>query len=455
MSESDELWATRVASLAPLPDARLGKRLSVILEALVAQPESSLPQAAGTWKDTKAIYRFLENDRVSDTALLRGLRDCTARACVGRPEILLVQDTTTLNISTRAIPELGPVSRTPQSRGLLMHTCLGVGSDGEVLGVLDLQRWVRPKPEQPGPDALESGKWLEGFYASREAILTAAAGLPVPRLIHIGDRESDMWDLMQAIDDAGDGAILRCAQNRVVEGPVRRAHDAVRSQPVLHEYWLDVPRKPCQSARVARVQLRVLEANLVPDREKYPHGWPMTWSLVEVWEPDPPEGVEGLRWLLWTREAVGSVAEVLAVVEKYRKRWLVEEYHLVLKSGCRVEELQLESWSGLQKALVMYSGVAARVLRLKEAARREPESDAREMLDEEECEVLQARFGASGCLPGVTLLTLKQAVLWIGRLGGHLNRKGDGMPGVRTIWKGLRALDLLIQGARAAKRMRN
>jgi len=89
---------------------------------------------------------------------------------------------------------------------------------------------------------------------------------------------------------------------------------------------------------------------LVPDLEKYPHAWPMTWNLVEVWEPAPPPGVESVHWLLWTLEPAATAAEALEVVRKYTCRWPIEEVHLVIKSGCQVESLQLETWEGLEKA---------------------------------------------------------------------------------------------------------
>jgi len=123
---------------------------------------------------------------------------------------------------------------------------------------------------------------------------------------------------------------------------------------------------------------------------------------------------------------------------------------LTLKSGCRIEALRLESWDGLEKAIVMYTSVAARIVALRDRARQEPDAPATVLLREDKCAVLVAKCGKG---QEEVRLTLGQAVWWIGRLGGHLNRRRDGMPGVRTLWRGLRDLTLLVEGWRVAQRL--
>lgn len=446
--DSHSLWATRIATATVLPDSRLNRRMGNILEDLANQPTDSIPQAAGDWGQSKATYRFLDNDRVAQAELIAGAARDTARLCHDQPVVLAVQDTTSLHLTANhAIAELGPIASGSLARGLLLHTTLALTQEGIVLGPLGQQFWARPQPGQPGPEEKESGKWIEGIDQARQALLES--GQQPPRLIHVMDREGDVYDVMQWIDDVGDDAIIRCAQDRRVEEPLRTAHAAVRDQPVLDSKWMHVPRSHGCADRDAWVELRRLTVKLAPDLEKYPHAWPMTWTLVEVWEPNPPAGTKALHWRLWTREPVATAAEVWEVVRKYTCRWPIEEFHLTLKSGCRVEALRLESWDRLIKAVVLYSLVAARVVSLRDRSRADPEAPATVLLSEEECEVLTARFRRSRTKPS---LTLKQAVLWIGRLGGHLNRKGDGMPGVRTLWRGLRDLGLLVEGYRVAKR---
>jgi hypothetical protein len=452
MTLAHAIWARQVAAASHLPDERLQSRLTAILVDAIEHPSASIPQAAGDWGQAKATYRFYANRRVTAPALDHGFATDTAGRCLSQEILLVVQDTTTLNFTgSRCIPELGPIDSGGLARGLHLHTALGVTTSGQVLGILDQQRWVRPLPGQPGPGEKESGKWINGLEGVRAVLYEAAAGRALPRLIHVMDREGDAYEVMMAVVDAGDGAIIRCAQDRRIADPLAKAHAAVRDRPVLSRRIVPVGRKAGVPQRQAWVEVRSLTARLMPDLEKYPHAWSMTWNLAEVWEPQPPTGVERVHWRLWTREPVASAAEASEVVAKYTCRWPIEEMHLVLKSGCRVEALRLESWDGLEKAVTVNAAVAARIVSLRDQARDSPQALASEVLSQEEIEALVCHFG-TGQKPSE--LTISQAVLWIARLGGHLNRKGDGMPGVRTLWRGLHDLSLLTAGFRAGKNLR-
>ena len=415
MTFSHTVWATQIAAVADLPDERLDKRLTAILVDTLESPSASIPD---------------------------------------QDVLLIVQDTTTLNFTgLHTIAELGPIDSGGLARGVHLHTALAVTSSGQVIGILDQQYWARPQRGQPGPEEKESDndKWINGIDASRAVLYQAAGEQPVPRLIHVMDREGDAYEVMMTVADAGDSAIIRCAQNRKIDDPLAKAHEGVRSQPVLCRAVVEVSRKAGVPERRAAVEVRSMRVTLVPDLQKYPHAWPMTWDLVEVWEPAPPAGTQAAHWLLGTLEPAATADEALEVVRKYTCRWPIEEVHLVLKSGCKVEGLRLETWEGLEKAVTVNAAVAARIVLLRDLARETPEAPALEVLSEDEVEVLVCRFG-KGMKPSE--LTIGQAVLWIGRLGGHLNRKCDGMPGVRTLWRGLHDLTLLAAGFRAGKRLR-
>jgi Transposase DNA-binding/Transposase Tn5 dimerisation domain len=452
VSFTNTVWAERVASDAHLPDERLQSRLTAILVETLDHPSASIPQAMGDRSQAKATYRFYANPRVTTEAIHRGFATETARKCLDHDAVLVVQDTTTLNFTgLHTIPELGPIDSGGLARGVHLHTALAVTTSGQVIGILDQQYWARPQPGRPGPREKESSKWSNGMDASRAILYETAADRPVPRLIHVMDREGDAYEVMMTIVDAGDSAIIRCAQNRRIDDPLAKAHEAVRSQPVLCRKVIEVSRKAGVPTRYAHVEVRSIPVTLVPDLEKYPHAWPMTWNLVEVWEPASPAQTEPMHWLLWTLEPAATAAEALEVVRKYTCRWPIEEVHLVLKSGCQVEALRLARWDGLEKAVMVNEAVAARIVSLRDLARETPEAPAREVLSEDEIEVLVLRFG-KGMKPSE--LTVGQAVLWIGRLGGHLNRKRDGMPGVRTLWRGLHDLTLLVAGFQVGKKLR-
>ncbi len=177
-------------------------------------------------------------------------------------------------------------------------------------------------------------------------------------------------------------------------------------------------------------------------------GLPLQAVLVE--EVDPPPGVQPLRWLLLTTLPVASLEEAARVVRWYTYRWRIERYHFVLKSGCRLEELQLETAARLRRALALYALVAARLLHLTYRARQEPEVACEPSVSREEWEVLWRRFNPGEPLPAEPP-SLRQAVRWIARLGGFLDRKGDGEPGAKVLWRGLRKLRDMVTGFRLAK----
>jgi hypothetical protein len=164
---------------------------------------------------------------------------------------------------------------------------------------------------------------------------------------------------MTAVVDAGDSAIIRCAQNRRVDDPLERGHRAVRSRPLLGRTQVAVGRTAGVPGRQATVALRSMRATLLPDLKECPHAWAMIWNLVEVWEPESPPGTEPVHRRLWTLEPAATLAETLEMVRKSTCRWPIEEFHLVLKSGCRMEDLRLETWDGLEKAVTGNAEVAA------------------------------------------------------------------------------------------------
>ena len=452
MTFTHTVWAEQVATDANLPDERLQSRLTAILVDTLEHPSASIPQATGDAGQAKATYRFYANPRVTTESLHQAFAIETARRCLDHDAVLVVQDTTTLNVTgLHSIPELGPIDSGGLARGVHLHTGLAMTTSGQIIGILDQQYWARPQPGRPGPEEKESGKWINGIEASRAILYETAGDRPVPRLIHVMDREGDTYDVMMTVADAGDSAIIRCAQNRRIDDPLAKAHQAVRSQPALCREWIEVSRKAGVPTRYARVEVRSMRVTLVPDLEKYPHAWPMTWNLVEAWEPAPPAGTEPVHWLIWTLEPAATAVEALEVVRKYTCRWPIEEMHLTLKSGCKVEDLRLKTWDGLEKAVTVNAAVAARIVSLRDLAREAPEAPARQVLSEDEIEVLVLRFG-KGMKPSE--LTVGQAVLWFGRLGGHLYRMGDVMPGVRTLWRGLHDLTLLVAGFQAGKRLR-
>jgi hypothetical protein len=458
VTSPSDLCASRLASHADLGDERLNTRLGLILSTIAAKPADSIPQASGSFGQAKAMYRFFANKRIGADDLLQPVTDATTDAVRALPTMLAVQDTSSLNFSTLKKTEgLGLLNDSEQARGLHMHTTMAVREDGVAVGILDQSYWARPPGVRTGKDrkqrpieAKESHKWLDGIEAAENAL----ACLPPeqqPRLIHIMDREGDIHQVLQRISNSPHYAIIRCSQNRTVAGACDKTFAAAAAAPVVATVRIDVPRLshqpvPAVAKRQATLELRAVPLTITPDQQKYPKRQPVRWTMIDARESNAPAGVEALHWRLWTNLPATTLAEIQAVLRYYGFRWRIEDFHLTLKSGCQIEKLELEDAERLIKAAILYSAVAVRIVALRDLARAEPNAPCTIILTPDEWQSLWSRFAKEKLTADTKAPTIKQAAQWLGRLGGHLGRKRDGMPGVRTLWRGFRDLSLLSAG---------
>jgi Transposase DNA-binding/Transposase Tn5 dimerisation domain len=457
VSEPTDLWAARVAAGGEFIDRRLAARFADLLARWAARPADSIPQACGEWSQAKAAYRFLDNPRVTAAALLRAYVNTTVRAGRRLPVVYILHDSTSFNYSSlKTTAGLGPINDSPYGRGLHLHTSLAVRPDGTPLGLMHQRYWARPidkravPPQQRGPDDRESVKWLDGVRAAETAFARLSAD-ERPRLIHVCDREGDITDLLRHIAAGTDGLVIRNQYDRNVAGPTSSAHAAVAAARPLGRYTVAVAATAKCPARDAVMEVRAVPLTLHPATGSKA---PIRCSLVEAREVGPPAGSgEPLHWRLWTTEPAKTFAQARAVIAIYQRRPRIEEFHLVLKSGCRVEQLALETVGRLHKALVIYSGIAVRIATLRDLARHQPRAACTRVLTADEWQALVTHFGGEPLGPATRPPTVAQAVRWIARRGGHLGRKHDGPPGVRTLWRGWRDLHILTEGFRAGRQL--
>jgi hypothetical protein len=460
-----ELWAARIAGHADLADERLNTRLGLLLTAIAAKPSDSLPQACGGSSQAQAAYRFFANERIPSDDLLQPIVDATSDACRGLQTLLAVQDSSSLNFSSlRTTQGLGPLNDSPKARGLHLHTTLAVRDDGVTLGILDQHYWVRPvrgcsapeRRQRPIEDK-ESYKWLLGIEAA-EAAWESLSLDQRPRLIHVMDREGDVHEVMQRVTNSPHYAIIRCGQNRSVMGSIDKAFAAIDAAPVLAKVALDLPyttqgKVPVIQPRRVTLSLRRIQLTLNPDPAKHPQRQRLTWTLIAAREANPPSGNEPLHWRLWTNLPIAMLEDILQTLRFYAWRWRVEDFHLTFKSGCQIEKLELEDADRLTKAAILYSAVAVRIVALRDLARVQPEMPCTTILTQDEWQALWLRFSTMKLTAQTAPPTIEQAIRWVGRLGGHLARKRDGMPGVRTLWRGFRDLSLLAAGFHIGRAM--
>jgi hypothetical protein len=434
-------WAAQELATADLGDARLSKRLVHIVADKLANPTASIPQASGSWAATKATYRFLASEHVAADSIRAAHLDATRSRIQHHGTVLVLQDTTELLYTSHPhTTGLGDLDHAG-SKGLKVHSALAATIDGVPLGLVQQAVWARdaaPKrrKSRKRPQAeRESQRWLTTLAEVQKAIPAST------RLIVVADREADIYPLFIAPRDERTDLVIRATYNRGLVGG-SKLHDAAATVRWQGSRTLTIPSNGSRPARTATVQIGWTSVDLMPPQDyPRPAAAPRpTLQLVVVEEREPPAGVKPLRWLLWTTLPVTTWDEALLVVQIYEKRWLIERYHYVLKSGCGIEQLQLEAAERLERALAVCCIVAWRLLWLTYTARETPAVPCTQILARHEWQALVCSVQGTP-VPPTEPPSVREAVRMIAQLGGFLARKGDGEPGVKTLWRGLIRLD--------------
>lgn len=438
-------WVETEMKALELDDARLKQRVVRMIGLFSANPEASIPKACGNAAETKAAYRALSSEAVSAEEIRLAHARAAAERASTAGRVLVASDTTDLSFGRDVqIKGLGPVGRKGE-RGLLVHTALMTTQTGVPLGVVYQQVWAREDgsgKKQTRRNRLveekESFRWLETVDAI-ESLLPHDVEAWIS-----GDRESDIFELFAMPRRAGLELVVRATHERKVQGEdFQYLHAAVEAAPVLGEMEVEVPRSRKRKERTARLSVRACTVTLEPPRHHLGRGdlLPVKVSVVRVVEQETvPEGEEPIEWMIITTVAVNSLAEAVEVVAAYAQRWKVERYHYVLKSGCGLETLQLKSADRIERALAIYNVVAWRLLYMTYVARVAPELPCTVVLEDDEWKALYVVSSRRPRPLPEEPPTVHEIVRMIAMLGGFLGRKGDGEPGVQSLWTGFRRL---------------
>ena len=330
-------------------------------------------------------------------------------------------------------------------RGLYVHTTLLVTPQRVPLGLIDQQVWSRPAEEfqierdqrkQLPIEAKESVKWLISLGATARL----QRHLEHTRVINVGDREADIYDVFLQAQQLPQDLLVRASQDRLVDQQERRLRAYLGRQGIAGEIVVHVPRKGGQSPRKASLAVRFARVVLRPPARRCAEHLPCVslWAVLAQ-EVRPPKGVEAIDWLLLTTVAVERLEQACTCLAWYACRWVIETYHKVLKSGCRVEERKFGDAENIQLYLALDAVVAWRVLYLTMLGRDQPDLPRTVILAPNEWQALVC-FIRKVRQPSQDTPSLKQATRWIAQLGGFLGRKSDGFPGPMAIWQGLQRL---------------
>ncbi|MFO8070451.1 MAG: IS4 family transposase [Polyangia bacterium] len=443
LEKSDVLSLAREFERSETGDERRTKRVQAMAQAIAANPGESLPKALVTKAAREGAYKLLENSNVGFSGLLAGHLEASGERAKGRERVLVAHDTTTMMFSTMR-EGLAPVLGKSSKPGFYLHASLAIGPEGvrDPLGLVATQVWARTD-QVKAMTGKEMLRWARGAKLAEEKIPDGT------RTIHLMDREGDSYELFCQLD--GHDFVIRACQNRTCEKGA--LFDLGRAAPVrvTRTVALSARKQPktpkAKSIYPARRQRRVnLEVRAVPvtiKRSGYLDGRRdlpkfLELNLVHVLEPEPPPGEKPVEWFLFTTLPIDNIEAVLCVVDYYRARWMIEEFFKALKTGCQYQRLQLETYEALLRALAIYIPVAWLLLRLRYLAGEcSAETSARTVLTEAQIEVLRAC--APVALPQEP--TLREALLAVAALGGHIRNNGE--PGWLVLGRGLRDLSLM------------
>ncbi len=459
-------WVGTETARCDLGDVRLNRRLEAMLAALGNRPGKSLPTAFQDWSNTKAAYRFFSNENVSEDKILEGHFAATGlRFEATNGPILILQDTTEFTFK-RSAPEKVGFTKISTGRkmkegrfqkhavcGLLMHASMAITPDGLPLGLTAAKFWSRSKfkgtaalkrkinPTRVPIEEKESMRWLDNLRLSTE--LTGAP----ERCVHIGDRESDIYELYCLAEELGTGFLVRSCVDRLAENggtTIAKVMAEVQSSGTHEVRFRDAQGKDhCAVLSVKHATMTVRPP--IGKQKKYRH---QDLQIIHAEELNPPEGRVPVFWKLITNLPVTTHADAVHKLDWYALRWKIETFFRTLKTGCRIEELRLATADRLANCIALCCVVAWRVSWLTMLSREAPKASPDAVFTNTERSLLER---ATPERKRNMLRDLNFYIRAVARLGGYLDRTSDAPPGTTVIWRGLSRLADLAEGVRIAE----
>ena len=458
--QSVQDWAQQQFGQAELGDRRRSRRAVKVAARMAGHPAGSIPGQNGDWRSTKGAYRLFDCEDVTFEKLSEPHWEQTRQEAAGRAVVLMVQDGTQLDFTrhweTEGLGQIGDGG----GRGLMLHSVLAVDpGDGpeqavEVLGLAH-QHIYRRREVPKGETRTQRKARQQQARVWSEAVEAVGAPGSQSRWIQVGDREADHFAFFSACGRRGVGFLVRAYQNRKAAlgheatEPSGYLMDLARSLEPVDTRPLYVRRRPKRTPRDVGLQVAASAVTLFSPWLSDKKAGPIRCWVVRVWEPCTPEGEDPIEWVLLCSEPAEDPQAAFEIARWYSCRWLVEEYHKCLKTGCRVESRQLRTADRLKAMIGMSAVVAVRLLQLKQHARLRPESPAETCVSSDHVNVLAAYYSKPAA--GMTVYEFWRLVA---QLGGFLCRKSDGEPGWQTLWRGWQKLDLMTLGARLAQEER-
>ena len=457
-----ETWIDREVASCEFKDARLRERFRKLLGQLSGAVGESIPLACQDWANAKAAYRFLSNARVSEEDILAGHFQSTRDRAVATDGLVLVlHDTTEFTYQREAREAIGITKRVNSGRdkagrlrshtvcGILMHSSLAVTIEGLPLGLAAVKFWTRKKfkgtaalkkrvnPTRVPIEKKESVRWLENLRQSTELLEEPG------RCIHVGDRESDIYELFCTAQEAGTHFLIRTCVDRLAGDGDHTIADEMNEVAVKGLHRIEV-RDSNGDPDEAVLEIRYREIRVLPPigkQQRYPA---LTLTVIHAEERGTPKNREKVHWKLITDLPVQSRKDAIEKLEWYALRWKIEVFHKILKSGCRAEDSKLRTAQRLANLIAVFCILSWRIFWMTMLNRAAQDAPPTLALTETEIGLLD-HLVKDKAPP--RRKTLSHYLTKIARLGGYLARAADPPPGNTVMWRGLSRLTDIALGA--------
>lgn len=445
-------WIDEEVAGSRFKDLRLGKRFGKLLGMVSDGIGQSLPYACQDWANTKAAYRFFSNASVTEEHILAGHFQATgARLAQSDQKILMLHDTCEFSFQRDKDSKIGLLGRPSCGkgkdgrtkfftvRGILMHSSLALTLEGLPLGLAAIKIWTRKQfkgcnalkkkinPTRVPIEQKESFRWLENLRQS-----TALTRNPAD-CVHIGDRESDIFELFSLADELGTKFLVRTCVDRLAEEGCSSIAAEMKNAPVRGAHHIEARNKLGEFYE-ADLDIKYEELQVLPPEGKKKKYSDLTLTVIYALERGTPCGRDKIAWKLITNLPVKSLKAAIEKLNWYALRWKIEVFHKILKSGCKAEESKLRTSERLVNLISLFCIIGWRVFWMTMLNRAQPSLAPTTALTPTEMCILDK------LKPGDNA-TVSDYILKIAKLGGYLARASDPPPGNMVMWRGLTKLN--------------